>query len=88
LLKVDLRGAKIDDTTQIDDKWRLVWEIVNQGAEGRDLNGADLRGVDLGGANLRGANLEEANYNKDTVWPAGFDPEEAGAILLEEDESE
>ncbi len=68
---VNLSGVKIDKETKVDDKWRQVWEIVNQGAEGKDLSGLDLsranlrganlRGADLSGANLRGANLRGAN---------------------------
>ncbi|MBK8050919.1 MAG: pentapeptide repeat-containing protein [Anaerolineales bacterium] len=33
-----LRQASIDDTTQLDVKWRQVWEIVNSVVEGRALN--------------------------------------------------
>ena len=52
--------------TQSNEKFRLVWQIVNQGAKGQDLRGADLRGVslcgvDLRGVDLRGANLREAD---------------------------
>jgi uncharacterized protein YjbI with pentapeptide repeats len=133
LSEAELRGVafhftRMDDATQIDPKWRLVWEIVNQGARGRDLSGADLSGADLSGANLggadldaadlRGANLSRADlreaslsgasldsanlrgadlsgaslseyglfgagYDGDTRWPDGFDPEEAGAVLVE-----
>jgi len=63
------------------------------GATGRDLSGADLSRADLWGANLnvadlRGANLYEANlsmvrYNARTMWPEGFDPVAAGAVLVE-----
>lgn len=38
----DLSHARIDDATKLDDKWRLVWEIVDQGTEGQYLSGADL----------------------------------------------
>ncbi len=76
LVGADLRGAKIDDTTKINSKWRLVWEIVNQGAEGRDLSGADLVGANLSGANLSGANLSEAD-----LWMANL----SGADLLKAD---
>uniref|UniRef100_UPI00398BE768 pentapeptide repeat-containing protein n=1 Tax=Scytonema millei TaxID=1245922 RepID=UPI00398BE768 len=78
LSNADLRNAKIGDKTQIDSKWRLVWEIVNEGASGKDLSdanlsdanlsdanlrGADLRGADLRGANLRPAYLSDANLS-------------------------
>ena len=50
-----------------------------------DLSGADLGGVYLREANLReadlqGTDLNLARYDEDTVWPAGFDPEQAGAV--------
>ncbi|MBK9095615.1 MAG: pentapeptide repeat-containing protein [Anaerolineae bacterium] len=38
-----LIGTKLDDNTQIDDKWRLVWGDYQPGAAGRDLRKADLR---------------------------------------------
>ena len=62
----DLSGAnlsftQIDRTTVIDEKWRLIWEIVNQPEKGRHLSGADLSGADLSGADLSGANLIDAN---------------------------
>ena len=67
----DLRGAylkysRVNDYTKFDDKWRLVWQIVNQGAQSEDLSsaylsGANLRGAILIAANLVGANLIGAN---------------------------
>lgn len=66
LYGADLAESLIDDTTQIEEKWRLVWEVVNQTAQnkalsGVDLSGADLHGLDLRGATLVGANLSGAN---------------------------
>jgi uncharacterized protein YjbI with pentapeptide repeats/menaquinone-dependent protoporphyrinogen IX oxidase len=66
--------------------------------QGTDLNWADLQGADLTGANLiqahlgwanltdaqlSEAHLEAARYNSHTRWPAGFSPEQAGCILVE-----
>jgi uncharacterized protein YjbI with pentapeptide repeats len=42
--------------------------------------------ADLRGADLRYANLHGATYNADTKWPEGFDPEAAGAVLVEDDD--
>jgi uncharacterized protein YjbI with pentapeptide repeats len=61
LRRANLVNAGIDDTTRIDDKWRLAREIVNQPREGRDLQRADLSGANLNGANLNGANLGGAS---------------------------
>jgi hypothetical protein len=49
---------------------------------GSDLWKADLRGTDLTGAQLATARLTEAKVSDLTKWPAGFDWEAAGAILL------
>jgi uncharacterized protein YjbI with pentapeptide repeats len=64
LYGADLHGTQIDNTTQIDGKWRLVWEIVNQVAVGRDLRGADLSGANLSGAYLRKADLSKADLSE------------------------
>ncbi|MBZ8179041.1 serine/threonine-protein kinase [Oscillatoria salina] len=61
LEKVSLRDTKINYATQLTDKWRLVWRIVNNGAEGVDLKNVDLSGANLNFANLRWANLEGVN---------------------------
>jgi len=61
LTRVDLRETQIDDSTRIDDNWRLACEILSQGAVGRDLRGADLHNARLYGALLRGADLTQAN---------------------------
>jgi uncharacterized protein YjbI with pentapeptide repeats len=40
-----------------------------------------LAGADLSGADLTGAKLTGAQYDATTIWPAGFDPIAAGAVL-------
>lgn len=61
LIEAYLRETKINDDTQLDNKWRRVRDIVTEGAEGLDLSRADLHGANLRGTNLRKANLREAN---------------------------
>lgn len=56
----NLREAQIQEAT-INEKWYLVWDIVNNGARGRDLQGLDLSMTDLEGANLCEADLSNAN---------------------------
>ena len=78
-----LLGTVLDDTTKLDDKWRLAWEIVNQGAEGRNLSGVDLSGADLrqgklaradlSGAVLTSADLREADLKGANLRRAGLD---------------
>jgi uncharacterized protein YjbI with pentapeptide repeats len=73
-------------------------EVLQVVEDGRKCAGADLRDIDLGGAslgwailvradlrgaNLNGADLSGAKYNGDTVWPEGFDPVAAGAVLVD-----
>ena len=48
-----------------------------------DLYYADLIGANLSGPHLNKGFLERARFNKDTIWPYDFDPEAAGAKLIE-----
>ncbi|MBE8989069.1 pentapeptide repeat-containing protein, partial [Nostoc sp. LEGE 12450] len=80
----NLSRAVIDEATRIDNKWRLVWEIVNQPSEGRNLSGADLSGANLSGANLSGANLSGANLSGDNLSGANL----SGADLSDADLSD
>lgn len=97
----DLRRAVIDDTTQLEDRWRLVWKLVNQHSAnqtlaGADLRGAnlndvslvgtDLRGADLAGASLRQADLRESNLSGASLRGAYmWDADLSGADLSEAD---
>ena len=40
--------------------------------------------ISKGDANLKGAKLKLSKYNSYTKWPEGFDPEAAGATLIDE----
>jgi uncharacterized protein YjbI with pentapeptide repeats len=89
LARARLLGSILDEYTQIKEKWRLVWELVNQGKaehnliradlDDADLGGADLRAVDLYGADLRGTNLRGTNLSGAKLY---------GANLCEADLSE
>ena len=52
-----------EENTENDDKSRLVREIVEKGAAGRDLSGFDLSGTNLSGTNLSGTNLSGADLS-------------------------
>jgi hypothetical protein len=54
------------------EKWRLVWDIVNNPTVGRNLEGAKLEGADLGGADLGGANLRSANLRSANLRSANL----------------
>lgn len=82
LNNVNLTGAYLKDTqissdSQIGDRWWLVWQIVNQQAEGANLEAANLAGANLQGANLeaaylRNANLENANLKNANLTGANL----------------
>jgi len=74
----NLQDAVIDDNTKIEPKWRLVWELVNQGGRGRNLRGVDLEsanlaGVDLADADLSGANLNSTNLRNANLLGANLE---------------
>ena len=52
-----------DENNELDDKWRLVQEIVSQPTKGRNLSGADLSDADLSDADLSGADLSGADLS-------------------------
>lgn len=63
-----MSGTLIDDQTQLDPKWRVIWKISNHGGQKHDLTNADLTeanliGVNLKEANLKGADLRGANLS-------------------------
>lgn len=68
------------------------------GANLRKVKGlGDITGANFTNADLRGANLEKvidysnsaifrnAKFDRRTRWPQGFDPEDAGAILMKDE---
>ena len=69
----DLRGADLQDA-----------DLRNADLRNADLRGADLSDADLSGAILSGAILSGATFNKETVFPDGFDPVSCGMKLVEE----
>ncbi|MEH2113126.1 pentapeptide repeat-containing protein [Nostoc sp.] len=60
LVSAILKGMIVDENTKFDYKNYLIWEIVNQGAFGRNLSGVDLTGACLEDADLREVNLSNA----------------------------
>ena len=58
---VDFKHSQISVETQLNEKWKLVWQLVNKIVEGRDLSKFDLRLANLSEAHLNKANLSEAN---------------------------
>ena len=54
-------SSDVEETTESNNKWSLIKEIVSQPVKGRKLRGADLSDANLSGADLRGADLRGAN---------------------------
>jgi len=60
------QNTNIDDSTNIDERWRLVWRIVNRTQTDKDLHGVNLSysilaDTDLKHYNLCGAIFDKAN---------------------------
>ena len=72
-------------------RWLFDGSLSRAILNGAILNGAKLSGAILSGTDLRGAKLSStflsgAIYDQNTIWPQGFDPEKAGAILTVQDD--
>ena len=63
LTRAILHKAKFDDTTQLDPKWRRVWDLLSRATTENDLSGIDLSNANLWGGNLAETNLQEANLH-------------------------
>lgn len=68
LLHADLRQtilthACIDETTQIDEKWLLVWQLVNGKYDQCDIRDADLSDANLNGLDLSELDCRGTNFN-------------------------
>jgi uncharacterized protein YjbI with pentapeptide repeats len=74
----DLRGANLDGAS-------LVGANLRGANLGRDNLGGptDLLGTDLTDASLEGAILTGARFNAHTVFPAGFDPNAVGMLMVD-----
>jgi hypothetical protein len=91
LRNTDLRGAELWDAhMEWTDFWgahldgAMLWGAVLRHAklDHAHLAGANLRGAILEGASLKGTDITGAVFDRDTVWPTGFDARERGAVLI------
>ena len=81
LPKVDFRGAHLSGA-----------DLSGAGFSGANLAGANLCNADLSEANLSGTNLKGAEIaaasfsaavaDRNTVWPDGFNPTNAGVVTF------
>lgn len=93
LRHTDLRGAEFWDARL---EWTDFWGAHLEGAklwgavlrhaklEHAHLSGANLRAAKLENASLEGADVTGAVFDRDTVWPTGFDARGRGAVVIEE----
>lgn len=79
LAKVNMSAADLTGAVL----YNVVFDDAN--LSNANLYGADLRKARLKGTDLKGANLRNAIYDKETIWPDGFDPKAAGAYFIAED---
>jgi uncharacterized protein YjbI with pentapeptide repeats len=79
LRAADMSGADLVDARFYEADARAA-KFRNSDLRGADFHKARLHGVDFSGAQLEHADLR-ATYDDATVWPAGFDPAVAGAVL-------
>ncbi len=100
LIETHLEGADLEEA-HMEGVNLIRAHMEEAHLEGADLikahlNKTCLEGADLSWTYLMGAKLKEvmyddktiwteAKYNKDTLWPEGFDPEAAGAVLVEDE---
>ena len=78
LTNADLRNAILSGA--------ILSDAILSGAILRNANlkNADLKNADLSDADLEFANLSGATFNKETVFPKGFDPVSCGMKLVGE----
>jgi Pentapeptide repeats (8 copies) len=93
LRNTDLRGAELWDAHM---EWTDFWGAHLDGAklwgavlrhaklDHAHLAGANLRGARLEGASLKGTDITGAVFDRDTVWPTGFDARGHGAVIIED----
>lgn len=67
-----LDDAEINDQTELDDKWRRVWKIVNEGAMNQNLSYTDLSSADLGGSGFSSATLSGVDLSNTNLLNANL----------------
>jgi hypothetical protein len=95
LVDADLEGTRLGGAwmpeARLDDADLSRADLREANLAGASLKGAELTGAILCGAHVEGASLREAILtdaqlddvvaNQATIWPEGFEPQEAGVIV-------
>ena len=79
LRKANLTRTQINQNTTFDDKWLLVWKIINQKTTDLNFRKTDLSEINFSKINLSGANLSDANLSDTNLSGANL----SGANLSE-----
>lgn len=89
LQKADLADANLEnaDLSNANLMCTVLWfaNLNRANLNRANLRLAELIGANLGEATMDRASLERAIYTTETIWPEGFNPKLAGAILVEWD---
>ena len=78
-IEANLAGANLTNAN-CEGAWFSGANLENANLQGASLIDANLAKTNLQGANLEGTILSNAIYHNTTIWPKGFDPQQAGAI--------
>ncbi|MBD2533014.1 pentapeptide repeat-containing protein [Nostoc flagelliforme FACHB-838] len=76
LSEANLRYTKLHHTqiqeAIIDEKWYIVWDILNNSAEGRNFSEADFSEADLSEAIFKNGNFSRADFSRSILSGADF----------------
>ena len=82
LQKAWFQGANLQGAGFV--KAQLQGALLRQAKlQGAVFYEAKLQGANFTQAKIQGADFEKAEYDEITIWPEGFDPKAAGAILTD-----
>ena len=76
-----LRGADLRQALMLDADLNGA-DLSFADLRAAQLAGADLRKTNLRGARLKGVYLLDAIYDRNTIWPEGFNPARHGAVFV------
>ncbi|HEY6229241.1 MAG TPA: pentapeptide repeat-containing protein [Verrucomicrobiae bacterium] len=79
LRTLDLRGTKMDDTTNITNRWRTIWDIINDPKPDRSHPNTDLSLGFWIGATLERADVHNSNFTRGIMDDVNFEGANASA---------
>ncbi len=79
LRTLDLRGTKMDDTTNITNRWRTIWNIINDPKPDRSHPNTDLSLGFWIGATLERADIHNSDFTRGIMDDVNFEDANATA---------